>query len=367
MEIEEKIVKRNGKFFVMSESGKKLGGPFDTKGEASKRLGQVEHFKKESITWEALDFNYKLTEREDKTKVLSISGVALKTGVSRNKVNYRIKNLEENDGTGFNFLVGHRKDYDNPDHNVGEGVYSLQGNELKYQGEVENTIQHPNIVEQIQKGRVSVSVHGGFESHEHKGNEVIIEGLKIPLLAFVNKHVRGVEAASIEAAIEERIGMDDDVDEDVEEKMEQDFAKVIKDKDDLLKEREDKIKEVEEALHNKAEDLKKMKKKEEEDKAAKKQKVAESLVEVNKELKQNELMEKSLEVLETMLQYEKKEVSESNGGEGDSEVDDKPENKNIKEGDFFKNIVTDKETGDISMTESSRRKFNDEIMNSIYR
>lgn len=364
MEVKETIVKRNGKFFVMSEDGSKsLGGPFATKGQAVSRLQQVEGFKnRESIVWEAQDFTYKISEREDKTRVVKISGTALKTGVSHNKVNYRIKNLEENDGQSFNFLVGHREDYDNPDHNVGEGIYSLSGDELKYHGEVENTVQHPNIVEQIEKGRVSVSVHGGCDSHEHKGNEVIIEGLKIPLLALVNKHVRGVEAASIEAAIAERMEMDNEGNI-MEDKMEQDFAKVIKDKDDLLKEREDKIKQIEEALHNEKEDVKKMKKKEEDDRKAKKKKVAESLIELNKEFKQDELMEKSIDVLETMFQYENKnKVSEADES-GDSEVDDKPD----KESKLLKGIVVDKATGDISMTESARLKMNNEIMNSIYR
>jgi len=39
------IVKRNGKYFVKSESGKNLGGPYKTRAEAEKRLRQVEWFK----------------------------------------------------------------------------------------------------------------------------------------------------------------------------------------------------------------------------------------------------------------------------------------------------------------------------------
>lgn len=39
------IVKREGKFFVVSHEGKDLGGPYDSKAEALKRLRQVEFYK----------------------------------------------------------------------------------------------------------------------------------------------------------------------------------------------------------------------------------------------------------------------------------------------------------------------------------
>lgn len=45
--IENRITKKSGKWYVYSDDGKKeLGGPYDTEGEAKKRLGQVEYFKK---------------------------------------------------------------------------------------------------------------------------------------------------------------------------------------------------------------------------------------------------------------------------------------------------------------------------------
>lgn len=46
--VARRIVKKNGKFFVYSEDGsKKLGGPYSTRQEATKRLQQVEYFKHE--------------------------------------------------------------------------------------------------------------------------------------------------------------------------------------------------------------------------------------------------------------------------------------------------------------------------------
>lgn len=44
--IERKIVEEDGKYFVLSEDGsKRLGGPYGSRGEAEKRLEQVEYFK----------------------------------------------------------------------------------------------------------------------------------------------------------------------------------------------------------------------------------------------------------------------------------------------------------------------------------
>ena len=34
-------------YVIYSEKGKKISRPYKTKGEAAKRLGQIEHFKKE--------------------------------------------------------------------------------------------------------------------------------------------------------------------------------------------------------------------------------------------------------------------------------------------------------------------------------
>ncbi len=370
----EKIVKRNGKYFVMSEDGKKsLGGPFDTKGQASKRLGQIEHFKNESLVWEVRDFKHEIIEVEGSPKTIRLTGTALTVTTSHNKVNYKIANLKENDGSEFNFLVGHRKDYDNPDHNVGEGIYNLVGESLKFNGIVENTPQHPNIVEQAEKGRISVSVQGGYEDivHEKDGSHSVI-GMKIPLLALVNKHVRGVQSATIESAIAERIEMEDEEEEEISEgKMAEEVDKKVEVHIKALEEKDKDIKKLEETLHDKEEDLKKLKKKEEDAKKAKKNKVVESLIKVNKELKKEELVEKSLEVLETMLGYEEQKIKETEvmdgdkSDDGDSEVEG--DGKDTKEKSYMKGIVEDKETGDYTLSEASSKKFNDELMEGIYR
>jgi len=40
------IRKRKDGYYVLSEKGKNLGGPYKTKAEAQKRLKQVEYYKK---------------------------------------------------------------------------------------------------------------------------------------------------------------------------------------------------------------------------------------------------------------------------------------------------------------------------------
>lgn len=39
------IVQESGKWFVKSHSGKNLGGPYEDKAQAEKRLAEVEYFK----------------------------------------------------------------------------------------------------------------------------------------------------------------------------------------------------------------------------------------------------------------------------------------------------------------------------------
>lgn len=39
------IKKKNGKYYVVSESGKNLGGPYDSIKEAEERLKEIEYFK----------------------------------------------------------------------------------------------------------------------------------------------------------------------------------------------------------------------------------------------------------------------------------------------------------------------------------
>ena len=141
--------------------------------------------------------------------------------------------------------------------------------------------------------------------------------------------------------------------------MAEDFEKQLKEKDA-------EISKLKESIHSKEEDIKKMMKAKEDEEAEsmknKKKKVVESIMSMNKELKEEELMSKSLSELELMESYEKK-IKDNLGAddsEGVSEVQD-----TFESGE--NDIVFDKKSGNITLSESARLKFNDEIKKSIYR
>src|SRR3990167_9449960 len=103
------IIEIDSKFFVVSKDGiKNLGGPYDSREEAQKRLRQVEHFKhKENLVFEVQNFSLEVEEKEGKISGARLFGTALAEGISRNKRNYTIDNLKENNGEMFNFIVAH--------------------------------------------------------------------------------------------------------------------------------------------------------------------------------------------------------------------------------------------------------------------
>ena len=145
------------------------------------------------IIWEVTDFKSEVKESSGTKsggKTIRMSGTALKTGVSRNGRTYTVSNLQENHQEPFNFIVGHQLDFDNPKHGVGEGVYFHQGDKLVFEGVAKNTASNPDIVEAIEDGRVAVSIQGGYKSINENDGEVTVEGLRIPVLALVNKHTR---------------------------------------------------------------------------------------------------------------------------------------------------------------------------------
>lgn len=70
-QVANKKIKKGDKWYVYSEDGKKkLGGPYDSEGEAEKRLGQVEYFKKKHPKNE-LSQN---TVRDQLQKAIAIKG-----------------------------------------------------------------------------------------------------------------------------------------------------------------------------------------------------------------------------------------------------------------------------------------------------
>lgn len=317
---------------------------------------------------------------KDGDKWVTVKGVALTTGMSSNKVDYSIANLEENDGSMFNVLVGHRQDYDNPDHNVGEGDYSLDGNDLKYEMTIKNTTSHPGIVEQVMDDMVSVSVQGGYDNIElitEKGKlkRVIVEGLHIPILALVNKHVRGVEGASIESALAERIEMESKDIYEVNNMEEKDvFAKQIQEKDEqlvdstkLVDDAEKKIVEKDKSLKESTDKLKKFEDAEKTRVAEKHDELVDKICEVNKDLKKEELMEKSDSELEIIERYETEKVDAATDNSGSGVVN--AINESIEDAKGSDENILDlglmERFGDLTMNEEAYNKFNQDVKKRV--
>lgn len=367
--IEEKIVKRNGKFFVMSEDGtKKLGGPFDTRDEAVKRLSQVEGKKKQKesfgkkFVWEVK--NYHIEEKEEgDSKFLVVEGTALDVGVSKNNRDYSFENLKENNGASFNWLVGHKDDYDNPDHNVGDGSFSLTESsnpKLDFKGRVMNTSTHPDIVTQVKEGLVAPSIQGyGDVKSVKERHKFVIKNLKIPLIALVNKHTRGVGAASIQAAIAESfINEMDDVEQS--NKNNDEVNKMVEENKESEK--------IKNELKEKSDELQKLK---ESIEKSKKESLVNSIMELNKDLKKETLMETSESELKIIMEYEKK-ISEQedkhDAGDANMETSSSEDTESDEENEeSLKGIVFNEKDGSISMSDKKYKQFNKSIMENIYK
>ena len=380
IKIPYKVEKKGDKFVVVNKDTGKVMGTHPTRAAAVKQMRDlyvnVPDAKENNLNFVAIIESKNLQEK-DGDKWVVVEGVALKTGMSKNKVDYSINNLEENDGEMFNVLVGHRADYDNPDHNVGEGDYSLDGTNLRYKMTVKNTTTHPGIVEQIMDDMVSVSVQGGYDDVklvEQKGKlkKVIVEGLHIPILALVNKHVRGVEGASIESAIAERIEMESKDIHEVNNMEERDvFAKQIEERDNQLaeskklidkskKDAEDKDKK----LKDSADKLKKLEDEKKKGQAKEHESLVDKIVETNKDLKKEELMEQSDNELKIIEKYETEKVDSDSEGEGTGVV-----NATLQEAKESEDNILDlgllERHGDLTMNEEAYQKFNQDIKKRV--
>ncbi len=372
------ISKRGDKFVVIKSDTGKVMGTHDSSDKAKKQLAALNINIKESSN--KLDFmtivESTKIEESDGHKWVRVKGTALKTGKSKNGVNYRISNLKEANGSMFSVIVGHQKDYDNPHHNVGEGQYELEGDDLlKYDMRVKNTSTHPDIVEQIVDGMVAPSIQGKYESIEmQEDNSAIVEGLHIPLLALVNKHVRGVEGATIESAIAERIELNKSKTQEVSSMEEKDiFAKQIKEKDSQLGDANKKIEEADKELAKANKLVKEQEDKLKKIEEAKKLEVAKSheakvdkIVETNSDLKKEELMEKTDGELDIIEKYEI-EAANKPADTGAGVVGQINESVNDAKGD--KENVLDlklmEKHGDLTMNEEAYKDFNLEVKKRV--
>jgi len=130
---------------------------------------------------------------------LSIGGVALTEGKSRNNNFYSQENLKENDGKEFKWLVGHPLEEEN--HVVGLGKLKIEEGVLRHEGKIRNTANHPDIIDSVRDGFLGPSIHASAKKVTRKEGAFHVEGLDIEgvgLVAF-----QGVKSASIDFALAE--------------------------------------------------------------------------------------------------------------------------------------------------------------------
>lgn len=255
---------------------------------------------------------------QQNTKILKIGGTALVTGESQNKNVYTTENLVENDGKNFKFLVGHPTKFIE-DHVVGKGSLKVIDGTLRYEGVLMNTARHPDVIDKVKAGLLGPSIHAVAEKITQKEGKYHIAGLNVRGMGLVA--FQGVKSASIDYAIAESFqGVEEQDEIDIkttkgEQVMAEEQEKVaapqeavapVPQNDDLAPPREALIEQV------KLDELKAVKEELEALKAEKKNAIVESILEVNKNLKKEELVKESDEKLKLILEYEKKLASKVN-------------------------------------------------------
>jgi len=322
----------------------------------------------ENIT---LDFTpeFHLTESVGKEGWIRIGGTALTEGVSRNNNHYSFKNLEENHGKNFKWIVGHS---DTPEEDVvGKGDLAILEGKLVHDGKIRNTAKHPDIVEQVKDGFLGPSIHASCGKVTVKDGCYHVEGLSIEGVSLVA--FQGVKDASIDYAIAESFKKDmtdqkESLKSDVKNKDKEDGK--MSEEDPKPEETPETPAEPENAVpeepeapaeepEEKAEESARIKALETEIasmKESQKAKLVESVVAVNKDLKPEDLMKESEAQLNLRLEYEKKLSSKTEEGAIVEEDEEEKENKDE---------VVESRDGNATLSEKSWRDFNKELKERV--
>jgi len=333
--------------------------------------------KKEGVTIENLKFeyapdNFEIQEgSDDKGNWISIGGVALVEGVSKNQNYYSIKNLEENDGREFKYIFGHPMEAE--DHVVGLGKLSMENNVLRHDGKIRNTHNHPDVIESVKDKFVGPSIHAAAKKVTFKEGKYHMEGLSIEgvgLVAF-----QGVKKATIDYAIAESFDKkmldrteSSEEDANTNNDMEGDNMPDEEKPEEAPKEEETPEAPAEGTDAKPAEEpapeepktesvslseFKAVQKELKEMKEQKKKELVESIVAMNKNLKTEDLMKESENELMLRKQYEQKMCTTENLG-----VVDMPKN----EGDGISVV----ESGDeVTVAQESWNAFNEELRKRV--
>ena len=425
-------VKTSKGWQIKLENGKLLPKVYASKEECEKRIAQMKMFKNKGreSDYAPIDGTYRfnipleVTEGDSTKGRALVGGTLLSIGKSRNGVNYRQSNIDENDGKTVKLFIEEHGNLE-VKNIVGKVNLIKEGTSLKYHGEIRNTATHPDIVEHAVNKEIDVSIDARYKSRKfvEENDAFDVDGLDVRAVCGVG--VGGVPANSMDYAIAESFKMYDELTEG--EKFEPpesgDAPSEVKDilrktytnsrKSGMSQERSAKIawsavkkagwmknnegkwvKEVEnmsdENVIKESEDLLKKEKenedlrkqiKEREDKIKEfeeeKQKVAESakkklvddilgLQSKRKgdvmKLKESELIAKSDVELKIIFEYESKIVeSDNQESEGRGIV----EEEKTKQSHDVDGIVKEK-SGDITISESLRKKMYNELREKYF-
>jgi hypothetical protein len=305
----------------------------------------VNNLEKE-FTFSTDDFQVMESGEDKSGKWIRVGGLALKEGISKNKNNYRFQNLQENDGKTFKWVVGHPKT-NVEEHVVGKGKLTLTPEGLRHEGRIRNTSKHPDIVEAVQDGFLGPSISAGFKKIVKENDAYLIEGLNIKLIGFVA--CQGVEAASIDYAIAESFEKTesapvDEKNKDTEEKLMEDSKPTVS---------VEEFKALQESHKAQKLELDRITE-------ARKKDLAGQIVEMNKDLKVEDLIKENESTLNMRVEYEKRlagkaakaaSVTEDNH---EAKKDESKPNDEIVEGNFG-----------CSLGEEAYRKFNAELKERV--
>jgi hypothetical protein len=329
---------------------------------------------RENVVLEFKSNDFKFVEGSDGAW-LTIGGVALTEGVSRNKNKYTFENLAENDGKEFKWLVGHPDEAE--DHVVGKGTLMLEGCKLRHAGKIRNTARHPDIVESVRDGFLGPSIHASAKEVKRSkiGEEYVYEvkGLSIDgvgLVAF-----QGVKDASIDYALAESFepadlkesSGDDEINKDTEENKMAEEEKPVEpetpeetpeEETTETPEEEEEKKEPETEAPEAEESAKKIAELEEQIakmKNSTKEGLVDELCKMNEDFKKEELMKESEDQLKVRKEYEQKLAESSTEETAIVETDEaEPQKDEIVENN-----------GIATLSEKAWRDFNKELKERI--
>jgi len=284
---------------------------------------------------------FEIQEGDSKSEWVRIGGVALTEGTSRNNNVYTISNLKENDGTKFKWLFGHP---DEPEeHVIGMGELRLEGDKLFHEGKIRNTAKHPDVIESVKDGFLGPSIHATASKVERKNGQYFIEGLSIDGIGLVA--FQGVKGATIDYAIAESF----DKVELKESSLEDENNNEDKEDDNMSEETIPKLAEEPVVESSVVQELEAAKKELALIKESKKKELVESIIAINKELKQEELMKESEDKLELIKAYETK-LSSKTESVAVVESDEEEEAEEVEES-----------RGCVTITKEAYDKFNKEL------